>query len=202
MDIENNFALAFDAVAEMMEAAKPSPQKEKIEAFLDTTLDFVKHLKAVADKDKRQYITNHNNTGPRYEVKADTHVQNQLNQYSEIKTTLNNIHLRQEAEWWTIPGKTPGSTIPINMNQVEYYDKEIKEISFKSGRVMALTDNQVNRFLSWYYMKGIMKPPKPPVIYHEPEPLTRQQLAQIDSIILQINTELKNNGKTLFSSYQ
>lgn len=166
MTTEEKFAEAYNVVAEMMERDKASPQKEAIELLLDTVLVFIEELKAqptvsVAERSRsqdggRHYHTTHN--GHRYDVQADQSVANQQNVYQQNYTTHQYIYHEAQGMFrdiWVLPGG-----VSIDMNNVEYYDQAEAKLHLRSGKAIDIKPNQVQRLLSWYYMKGLLTPPK------------------------------------------
>lgn len=169
MTTEAKFAEAYNTVAEMMERAKPSPQKAAIELLLDSVMVFVEELKttpAVVGVQQaptsgagaaKQYHTTHN--GHRYEVQAEQSVANQQNIYQQNYTTHQYIYHEPQGMYrdlWVLPGQ-----LSIDMAAVEYYDTTASQLHLRSGKVIDIKPHQQQRLLSWYYMKGLLRPPRP-----------------------------------------
>jgi len=165
MTTEQHFATAYDAVADMMEKAKASPQKAAIELLLDTAKVFIAELKAATvakpaakAEGTREYHTHNTHNGHRYDVQAEQSVANQQNVYQQANTTHQYIYHEAQANFrdiWVLPGN-----VSIDMASVEYYDREAGELHLRSGKHIAIKPHQVNRLLSWYYMKGLLTPPR------------------------------------------
>lgn len=167
MTTEAKFAEAYNVVAEMMERAKPSPQKTAIELLLDAAMVFVEELKNTptlsvtersrsADSAAKHYHTTHN--GHRYEVQAEQSVANQQNVYQQNYTTHQYVYHEAQGvsrDIWVLPGQ-----LSIDMATVEYYDRPASQLHLRSGKVIDIKPNQEQRLLSWYYMKGLLTPPK------------------------------------------